>query len=53
MTGKTLSAPRVAALVGPYASGKTALLESLLAHCGAISKKGSCEANQCHNCKTI
>jgi elongation factor G len=40
MTGKTLSAPRVAALVGPYASGKTALLESLLAHCGAIPKKG-------------
>ena len=41
MPGKTLSAPRVAALVGPYASGKTALLESLLAHCGAIPKKGS------------
>ncbi len=41
MTGKTLSAPRAAALVGPYASGKTALLESLLAHCGAIPKKGS------------
>lgn len=41
MTGKTLSAPRVAALVGPYASGKTALLESLLAQCGAIPKKGS------------
>ncbi|HET6330141.1 MAG TPA: elongation factor G [Holophagaceae bacterium] len=41
MTGKTLSAPRVAALVGPYASGKTALLESLLAHCGTIPKKGS------------
>ena len=41
MTGKTLSAPRAAALVGPYASGKTALMESLLAHCGAIPKKGS------------
>lgn len=41
MTGKTLSAPRVAALVGPYASGKTALLESLLAHCGAIPRKGT------------
>ena len=41
MDGKTLSAPRVAALVGPYASGKTALLESLLAHCGALSKKGT------------
>lgn len=41
MTGKTLSAPRAAALVGPYASGKTALLESLLFHCGAVPKKGS------------
>lgn len=41
MTGKTLSAPRAAALVGPYASGKTALLESLLFHCGSIPKKGS------------
>ncbi|HET8715572.1 MAG TPA: elongation factor G [Holophagaceae bacterium] len=41
MTGKTLTAPRAAALVGPYASGKTALLESLLAHCGAIPKKGT------------
>lgn len=41
MTGKTLTAPRAAALVGPYASGKTALLESLLAHAGAIPKKGS------------
>lgn len=27
--------------MGPYASGKTALLESLLAHAGAIPKKGS------------
>ncbi|HJU84592.1 MAG TPA: elongation factor G [Holophagaceae bacterium] len=41
MTGKPPSAPRVAALVGPYLSGKTTLLESLLAHCGAIPKKGS------------
>ncbi len=41
MSGKPPSAPRVAALVGPYLSGKTTLLESLLAHCGAIPKKGS------------
>ncbi len=38
---KTPSSPRVAALVGPYTSGKTALLESLLFHCGAIPRKGS------------
>lgn len=33
--------PRVAALVGPYASGKTTLLESLLQAAGAINRKGS------------
>jgi elongation factor G len=38
---KSASGPRVAALVGPYLSGKTALLESLLFHCGAIPRKGS------------
>lgn len=38
---KTLSGPRVAALVGPYLSGKTALLESILSCCGAISRKGN------------
>ncbi len=35
------SAPRCAALVGPYLSGKTTLLESLLFAAGAISRKGS------------
>ena len=35
------SAPRCAALVGPYLSGKTSLLESLLFAAGAISRKGS------------
>jgi len=40
MSDKT-SYPRVAALVGPYASGKTSLLESLLLASGAISRKGS------------
>ena len=33
--------PRVAALVGPYASGKTSLLESLLLAAEAIHRKGS------------
>ena len=35
------SAPRCAALVGPYLSGKTTLLESLLAATGAITRKGT------------
>jgi len=35
------NAPRCAALVGPYTSGKTALLESLLSVTGAIARKGS------------
>lgn len=34
-------APRCAAIVGPYLSGKTALLESLLFVTGAIHRKGS------------
>jgi len=33
--------PRVAALIGPYSSGKTSLLESLLAATGRIHRKGS------------
>ncbi len=33
--------PRVAALVGPYASGKTTLLESLLLAAGSIQRKGT------------
>jgi len=33
--------PRVAALVGPYASGKTTLLESLLLASGSIQRKGN------------
>jgi elongation factor G len=31
----------VAALVGPYLSGKTALLESILSACAAINRKGN------------
>ncbi len=41
MPAKATSAPRVAALVGPYLSGKTTLLESLLSVTGALSRKGS------------
>lgn len=41
MTKKALSAPRCAALVGPYLSGKTTLMEALLSHAGAIARKGS------------
>lgn len=38
---KTPSGPRVAALVGPYLSGKTALLESILNITGTITRKGN------------
>ncbi len=41
MHGNTPSAPRVAALVGPYLGGKTSLLEALLLHGGALPRKGS------------
>ena len=33
--------PRCVALVGPYASGKTTLLEALMARTGAISRQGT------------
>jgi len=41
MPGRAPAAPRCAAFVGPYLSGKTALLESLLFATGAISRKGT------------
>lgn len=41
MTQKQPAAPRCAALVGPYVSGKTTLLESILFRTGAITRKGS------------
>jgi len=38
--GKTGGAARCIALVGPYLSGKTTLLESILARTGAITRQG-------------
>lgn len=38
---KAKSAPRCVALVGPYLSGKTTLMESLLAGAGTLHRKGS------------
>jgi len=38
---KQPSAPRCAALVGPYLSGKTSLLESILTHTGAVNRRGT------------
>ena len=35
--------PRCIALVGPFQSGKTTLLEAILARTGAISKQGTIE----------
>lgn len=40
MSGKVLSGSRNIAIVGPYLSGKTTLLESLLFVTGAITRKG-------------
>src|ERR1044071_2703398 len=36
--------PRCIALVGPFQSGKTTLLEGILARTGAIARQGSVEA---------
>ena len=44
MPGRPASAPRCAAIVGPYLSGKTTLFESLLQGAGAIKKKGDVRA---------
>jgi len=41
VASKNPSAPRCAAIVGSYLSGKTTLLESLLHSCGATNRKGS------------
>ena len=41
MTERNPSGPRCAALAGPYLSGKTSLLESIMFITGAIPRKGS------------
>ena len=41
MTSRSVTAARCAALVGPYTSGKTTLLEALLMQAGALHRKGS------------
>ena len=41
MSGDQTSGPRCVALVGPYLSGKTTLLESILFATGAIPRKGA------------
>ena len=41
MTSKQSSAPRCAALVGPYLSGKTSLMEAMLSAAGAVNRKGT------------
>ena len=41
MSGNSQSTPRVVAIVGPYLSGKTSLMESLLFVAGALPRKGS------------
>ena len=39
-SGKRVTGPRLIALVGPFQSGKTTLLESLLARAGALARQG-------------
>jgi len=41
MTSRSVMAARCAALVGPYTSGKTTLLEALLFQAGALHRKGA------------
>ena len=41
IAGRQPAAPRCAALVGPYLSGKTTLLEAMLFACGVTSRRGS------------
>jgi elongation factor G len=44
MADKKPKSPRTAVLVGPYLSGKTTLLEALLAATGAIPRRGTIKA---------
>src|SRR3954467_1456019 len=43
-TGTSPKGPRCIALVGPFQSGKTTLLEAILARTGAIQRQGTVEA---------
>src|SRR5215470_17479272 len=42
--GMRAAGPRCIALVGPFQSGKTTLLEAILARTGAVQRQGSVEA---------
>ena len=42
--GTRATGPRCIALVGPFQSGKTTLLEAILARTGAIQRQGTIEA---------
>jgi len=42
--GKRATGPRCVAIVGPFQSGKTTLLEAILARTGAIARQGTVEA---------
>ena len=42
--GNSPKGPRCIALVGPFQSGKTTLLEAILARTGAIARQGTIEA---------
>ena len=44
--GKSPKGPRCIALVGPFQSGKTTLLEAILARTGAIQRQGTVEAGK-------
>ncbi len=41
--GTRATGPRCIALVGPFQSGKTTLLEAILARTGAIQRQGTIE----------
>jgi ATPase subunit of ABC transporter with duplicated ATPase domains len=42
--GTRVAGPRCIALVGPFQSGKTTLLEAILARTGAIGRQGTVDA---------
>ncbi|MBF0355326.1 MAG: elongation factor G [Alphaproteobacteria bacterium] len=47
MPNRPMSKPRVCALVGPYLSGKTSLLEALLFEAEALNRKGTVKDGSC------